>query len=203
VATRTTPRKAPAKKTAAKKAPARAKPASAGKAAPRGGRSKAAAPPNKPVGRHATVEAYLRALPDDRRRALQAVREEINRRLPKGYAEGMQYGMIGWCVPHSLYPDGYHCDPKQPLPFVGLASQKNHMSLYLMCIYGFEEHRRWFEQEWAKTGKRLDMGKGCVRFKRLEDLPLTLVGEAVARVPVDAYLAHYEAVIKKGGKRRQ
>ena len=119
-----------------------------------------------------TVEEYLAALPEDRREAVQAVRKVILKNLGKGYEEGMQYGMIGYYVPHSVYPDGYHCDPKQPLPFAGLASQKNHMAIYLMCIYGIEEQERWFREAWARTGKKLDMGKSCVRFKKLEDLPL-------------------------------
>ena len=100
----------------------------------------------------ATVEAYLAELPEDRRHILQAVREVILRNLPAGYEEGMQYGMIGYFVPHAVYPAGYHCDPKQPLPFAGLASQKNHVSLYLMCIYGDQAQRAWFEKAWAAAG---------------------------------------------------
>ena len=138
-----------------------------------------------------TVKEYLDSLPEDRRKALSKVRAAVNKGLPKGYKEGIQYGMIGWCVPHELFPDGYHCDPKQPLGFACLASQKNHMSLYLMCIYGDQGHRAWFEKEWKKTGKKLDMGKSCIRFKKVEDVPLDLITEAVARVPVDKYVAHY------------
>ena len=102
--------------------------------------------------RPTTVKAYLDALPPDRRKALQAVRRAVNAGLGKGFKEGVQYGMIGWFVPHSVYPDGYHCDPRQPLPFASLASQKNHMAIYLMCIYGDEKERRWFEAAWKKTG---------------------------------------------------
>ena len=149
-----------------------------------------------------TPKEYLDRLPEDRRKALQKVRAAVNRGLPKGYQEGIQYGMIGWFVPHRVYPAGYHCDPKQPVPFVGLASQKNHMSLYLMCIYGDEAQRKWFEKAWAATGKKLDMGKSCVRFKKIEDLPLELLTEAVARCPVDAFLARYEEVVS-GGRRRK
>ncbi len=123
--------------------------------------------------------------------------------LPKGYKEGIQYGFIGWFVPHSIFPAGYHCDPKQPVPFAGLASQKNYMSLYLMCIYGDEKQRKWFEKEWAKTGKRLDMGKSCVRFKKIEDMPLDLIEEAVARVPVDEFLAHYQKLIPAKARRKR
>lgn len=148
-----------------------------------------------------TVEAYLKELPEDRRAAIEAVRAVIRKNLPKGYAEGMQYGMIGYFVPHDVYPPGYHCDPKQPVPFAGLASQKNSMSLYLMCIYGVPEHEAWFRDAWLKTGKKLDMGKSCVRFKKLEDVPLDVVGQAIKRVPVKKFLEHYESVIGAGGKR--
>ena len=114
-----------------------------------------------------TVAKYLAELPEDRRAAISKIRAVIRKNLPNGYKEGMQYGMIGYFVPHSIFPDGYHCDPKQPLPFASLASQKNHMALYLMCIYGSESHKAWFKEAWEKTGKKLDMGKSCVRFKKL------------------------------------
>ncbi|MEQ9617350.1 MAG: DUF1801 domain-containing protein [Phycisphaerales bacterium] len=139
-----------------------------------------------------TVTQYLKELPDDRRKAVKAVRDVIRKNLPKGYAEGMQYGMIGYFVPHSVYPDGYHCDPKQPVPFASVASQKNHISIYLMCIYSDPKHQEWFVKAWKAEGKRLDMGKGCVRFRKLEDVPLEVVGEAIRRVPVKDFLAHYE-----------
>ncbi|MCC6130446.1 MAG: DUF1801 domain-containing protein, partial [Acidobacteria bacterium] len=122
-----------------------------------------------------TVDEYLASLPEDRRAALAAVRDVIRKNLDPSYEEGMQYGMIGYYVPHSVYPAGYHCDPKQPLPFAGLASQKGHMSLYLMCVYGDSEQEKWFREEWAKTGKKLDMGKSCVRFKKVEDLALGVI----------------------------
>ena len=150
-----------------------------------------------------TIKEYLDSLPEDRRKAIRKVRAAVNKGLPKGYKEGMQYGMIGWFVPHSRYPDGYHCDPKQPLPFASLASQKNHMAIYLMCIYGDEKHRKWFESEWKKTGLKLDMGKSCVRFRKIEDLPLDVITEAVARVPVERYVAEYEKMIPKSAKRKR
>ena len=139
-----------------------------------------------------TVAQYLASLPKDRRDALKAVRKTVLDNLPKGYEEGIQYGMIGYFVPHSLYPSGYHCDPKQPLPFAQLASQKNHMAIYLMCIYNDAEHQQKFRDEWAETGKKLDMGKSCVRFKKLEDLPLTVIGRAIKRATVKKFIAHYE-----------
>lgn len=147
-----------------------------------------------------TVKEYLASLPADRREAIAAVRAVVLKSLPKGYEEGMQYGMIGYHVPHSVFPAGYHCDPEQPLPFAGLASQKNHMAIYLMCVYGDAEHEAWFRKAWSKTGKRLDMGKSCVRFKKLEDVALEVIGEAVRRVPVKKFVAHYESVLESMGK---
>lgn len=150
-----------------------------------------------------TVKEYLDGLPEDRRAAMEAVRKVILKNLDKGYEEGMQYGMIGYCVPHKLYPPGYHCDPKQPLPFACLASQKNHMAVYLMCIYGSTKDEEWFRKEWAKTGKKLDMGKSCIRFKKIEDLPLEVIGKAIARAPVKEYIVYYESFIKTSGKRKK
>ena len=152
--------------------------------------------------RPSTVQEYLKALPEDRRQAVQAVRRAVNAGLPKGYEEGIQYGMIGWFVPHSVFPDGYHCDPKQPLPFASLASQKNHLSLYLTCVYGDEKHRAWFEKAWAKSGRKLNMGKSCVRFKKAEDVPLDVVTEAIRRVPVKDFVAHYTSVLASAGGKR-
>jgi len=144
-----------------------------------------------------TVEAYLAELPEDRREAISAVRDVIRENLPEGYAEGMAYGMIGYHVPHEVYPAGYHCDPKQPLPFAALASQKNHMALYLMCVYGDAGTEAWFRKEWAATGKKLDMGKSCVRFRKLADVPLAVVGRVIRRVPVEEYVARYEATLRR------
>ena len=142
-----------------------------------------------------TVKEYLDSLPPDRREAIQAVRQTILANLDPSYKEGMQYGMIGYHVPHSVYPPGYHCDPKQPLPFAALASQKNYMSVYL-CVYGNPEMEAWFRKEWAKTGKKLDMGKSCVRFKKLDDLALDVIGQTIARMPTKKFIEHYEKVIK-------
>ena len=150
----------------------------------------------------ATVEQYLAELPEDRRQALQAVRGVILENLPAGYAEGMQYGMIGYFVPHSVYPPGYHCDPRQPLPFACLASQKNYMSLYLGCAYGDSDFAAWFREAWTKAGKKLDMGKSCIRFKKVADLPLEVIGQAIKRVPTKKYIEYYESVIKKPGGER-
>jgi hypothetical protein len=152
----------------------------------------------------ASVEEYLAELPPERRAALQDVRQVILKNLDKNYEEGMQYGMIGYYVPHRIHPAGYHCDPKQPLPFAALGSQKNHLSIYLMCVYGGTELRDWFESAWAKTGKKLDAGKACIRFKRAEDLALDVIGEAVRRVPAKRYVEFCTSFVeaaKKGASR--
>ena len=142
-----------------------------------------------------TVKDYLASLPAERRDAVQALRKVILANLGKGFEEGMQYGMIGYAVPHSLYPAGYHCDPKQPLPFASLASQKNHMSFSLMSVYLDADEERWFKAAWQKSGKKLDMGKACVRFKRLEDVPLEVVGQAFARTSAAKFIQRYEAIL--------
>jgi len=141
-----------------------------------------------------TVAAYLASLPDDRRHALSALRALILKNLDKDYEEGMQYGMIGYYVPHKIFPQGYHCDPSQPLTYAGLASQKNHMALYLTCVYGHSETRLWFQQAFKKAGKKLDMGKSCVRFKNLEDLPLDIIAQAIRRVPARKYAQTYQTL---------
>lgn len=145
----------------------------------------------------ATVQQYLAELPPDRRAAIEQVRAVILDNLDRqGYAEGMQYGMIGYFVPHSVFPAGYHADPKQPLPFAALASQKGHMSLYMMGIYASGEVRARFESAWARSGKKLDMGKSCIRFKNVEDLALEVVAEAIRELPARAYIAAYEAGLR-------
>lgn len=148
-----------------------------------------------------TVEQYLAELPEDRRQALEAVRQVILANLDPNYEEGMQYGSIGYFVPHSVFPAGYHCDPKQPLPFAGLASQKNHMALYLFCIYSDEAAAEEFKSAWAKTGKKLDMGKSCLRFKKAEDLALDVIGEAIKRATAAKFIAQYESVLARVKKK--
>ena len=147
-----------------------------------------------------TVTQYLAALPADRRAALSAVRKTINENLPDGYEEGIQFGMIGWYVPLSLYPAGYGENPKVPLPLVALAAQKSGMVLYFMCFYGDPTLSAWFTSEYKKSGKKLNMGKGCVRFKKLEDLALDVVGRTVARVSVKEHMANYSAARTLLGK---
>jgi len=149
----------------------------------------------------ATVAQYLKELPADRRAALEAVRKVVNANLDKDFEEGMQYGMIGWYVPHRVFPAGYHCDPKQPLPFAALASQKNYMSLYMMSVYADAEEEGWMRRKFEQAGKKLDMGKCCIRFKKLEDLPLEVIGEAIARVPAARHIEHYEKSLRSRGKK--
>jgi len=142
-----------------------------------------------------TVAQYLKSLPPDRRTALQAIRETIRANIGPGLKEGIQYGMIGYFVPHSVYPPGYHCNPSEPLPFAGIASQKNHMALHLFCIYTNPSERERFVAEWKKTGKKLDMGASCVRFKKLDDVPLEVVGRAIKRITLKKFIAAYESAI--------
>lgn len=142
-----------------------------------------------------TVTQYLRELPPDRRQAIEAVRRVILDNLDPGIEEGMSYGMIGYAIPHRVFPPGYHCNPKLPLPFAALASQKNYMSLYLMTVYGEGAHWQRFEKDWAKSGKKLDMGKCCLRFKRLEDLALDVIARAIRGVSAADYIRHYQTAL--------
>lgn len=147
----------------------------------------------------ATVEEYLQSLPPDRRETVEAVRRTILANLDSGYEESMQSGMIGYCVPHRVYPPGYHCNPRDPLPFAGIASQKQAISLYLMGVYMSPGTQRAFREAWLKAGKKLDMGACCVRFKRLDDVPLNVVAQTIRAMPAKAYIALYEATL---GQRR-
>ncbi len=136
---------------------------------------------------------YLSKLPDDRREMIEALRKVILKNIDKPFEEGLQYGMVGYYLPHSVYPDGYHCDPEKPLPFASIGSQKNNISLYLFCVYLNPEIQAWFVEEWKKTGKRLDMGKSCIRIKKLEDIPLPLIGKLFKRIKAKAFIKSYEA----------
>ncbi|MEX2430304.1 MAG: DUF1801 domain-containing protein [Dehalococcoidia bacterium] len=147
-------------------------------------------PANKPQ----TVDEYLASLPPDRREALSAVRQTVLDNLPEGYDESIQFGMIGYCIPLSRYPKTYN---KQPLMYAALASQKNYMTLYLMCTYADAERERRFNEAYQASGKKLDMGKSCVRFKRLEDLPLNVIADAIGSMGPDEYIRLYEASRKK------
>lgn len=144
--------------------------------------------------RASTPEEYLENLPEERKPIVNAIRNTIVQNIPDGFAEIMNYGMLGYVVPHSLYRNGYHCDPKQPLPFLGLASQKGHISLYHMGLYADSVLTAWFQEEWTKVSKKkLDMGKSCIRFKKAEDVPLELIGELVAKLTPNDWIEMYES----------
>ncbi len=137
-----------------------------------------------------TVEEYLAELPPDRREAIAAIRKVVLDNLPPGYEETMYFGMIGYVIPLERYPETYN---KQPLGYVALASQKHYMSLYLMNVYGDSDTERWFKREYEASGKKLNMGKSCVRFKSLDDLPVDLIAKAVGRTTTESYIETYEA----------
>lgn len=145
-----------------------------------------------------TVEAYLDTVPADRLEAFSKLRKTLLKHLPKGFTEGMGYGMVGYCVPHSLYPPGYHCDPKLPLPFISIASQKNFIALYHMGLYADPQLMAWFTDAYAKAvpGK-LDMGKSCVRFKKPDQIPFDLIAQLAAKVTPQQWIEQYEAAFRK------
>lgn len=148
-----------------------------------------------------TPEQYLAELPDDRREGVSKLRQAVLKNLPKGFVETMNYGMLGFVVPHSLYPAGYHCDPKQPLPFANIASQKNSINFYHMGMYANKELYDWFVNEYPKHSKqKLDMGKSCIRFKKPEDIPYALIGELMKKISVKDWISRYEAAFRKGGQ---
>jgi uncharacterized protein YdhG (YjbR/CyaY superfamily) len=137
-----------------------------------------------------TVEEYIEGLPDDRREAISAVREVILENLPKGIEESMNWGMIAYEVPLAVFPNTYN---KQPMTYAALASQKRHMAVYLSCIYSFPGSAKNFEEEYRMTGKRYDVGKSCVRFRTLEDLPLELIGKTIGSLDMQTFIADSEA----------
>ena len=143
-------------------------------------------------------EDYINQVPEERKSALNRLQKTIKENLPKGFEEGMQYGMIGYYVPHSTYPDGYHCNPKEPLPFMSFASQKNSVNLYHSGIYAVPEIHDWFVNEYPKHCKRkLDMGKSCIRFKKLDEIPFELIGELCTKLSVNKWIDIYETNTKK------
>lgn len=136
---------------------------------------------------------YLSQIPEERQAAMKKLRTVINKNLPKGFKEGVNYGMMGWCVPHSLYPAGYHCKPEDPLPFMSIASQKNFIAIYHMGIYGDPALLKWFTAAHAKASpKKLDMGKSCIRYKKPEDIPFELIGELASKITPKEWIALYE-----------
>ncbi len=145
-----------------------------------------------------SVENYMSQVPENRKEALLKLRNTINSNIPQGFEETISYGMVGYVVPHSLYPSGYHCTPELPLPFMGYASQKNSINLYHMGIYSVKELHDWFVAIYPKYSKRkLDMGKSCIRFKKPEDIPYELIGELASKITVEEWIAIYEKSLKK------
>ena len=145
-----------------------------------------------------TPNEYFDALPEDRRPIMVALRKVIAKNLPEGFAEVMQYGMPGWVVPHSTYPAGYHCDPKQPLPFLGIAAQKQYIAVYHMGIYADPALLEWFRTEYAKQAKgKLDMGKSCIRFRKPDQIPMSLIGELASKVTPRTWIEVYEKNVKR------
>jgi Domain of unknown function (DU1801) len=143
-------------------------------------------------------QEYYQTLPEDRREAMMELRRIIAGNLPKGFAEVMQYGMPGWVVPHSLYPAGYHCDPKQALPFLSIASQKQYIAVYHMGLYADTAIHKWFAAEYAKQAKgKLDMGKSCIRFKKPDQIPMKLIGELASKVTPKKWIEVYEKNLKR------
>lgn len=145
-----------------------------------------------------TPDEYIDSLPPERGAAIAALRKVLKKNLPKGFQETMGYGMMGYVVPFKTYPAGYHCPPRQPLPFMGLASQKNFIALYHMGLYADPELLEWFRGEYPKHSKRkLDMGKSCIRFKKPEDIPLDLIGRLARKMDPKAWIRLYEAKLKR------
>jgi hypothetical protein len=145
-----------------------------------------------------TPELYLAELPAERQQIMHDLRNVIRQNIPVGFEEAMGYGMLGYVVPHTVYPPGYHCDPKQPLPFMGIASQRNHIAVYHMGIYADENLLNWFREEFAKhSARKLDMGKSCIRFNKPEHVPLKLIGELASKMTPAQWITLYEQALKR------
>ena len=144
-----------------------------------------------------TVKEYLESVPEERQKQFKKLRSIIKKNLPKGFKETMSYGMIGYVVPHKLYPDGYHCKPELPLPFVNLASQKNFVAIYHSGIYADPKLMKWFTTEFPKhSDRKLDMGKSCIRFKKIDEIPMELIGELMTKMTVEDWIEIYEKNVK-------
>ena len=145
-----------------------------------------------------TPEQYIEQLTDDRKIAVGQLRKTILDNLPKGFSETIGYGTIAFVVPHSIYPNGYHCDPKQPLPFISIASQKHYIALYHMGLYENTEMLKWFTDEYPKHSKtKLDMGKSCIRFKKPDHIPFELIGELCSKMSTEQWIEIYETNLKR------
>lgn len=145
-----------------------------------------------------TPDQYIAELPEDRKEVMQKLRDVTLKSLPKGFEEQMSYGMLGYVVPHSIYPNGYHCNTKDPLPFFAIASQKNSINIYHMMVYSDKNLHDWFSAEYPKYCKsKLDMGKSCIRFKKMNDIPYDLIGELLSKITVEEWISEYEKNLKK------
>lgn len=143
-------------------------------------------------------DQYISELPEDRKIPMEQLRKFVLDNLPAGFKEVMSYGMLGYCVPHEIYPNGYHCNPKDPLPFFAMASQKNSINIYHMMLYADKDLHDWFVAEYPKYSKsKLDMGKSCIRFKKTADIPYDLIGELMSKVTLDQWIERYESTLKK------
>ena len=144
-----------------------------------------------------TIPTYIAALTEERQKAMKKLRKVLKQNLPKGFKETITYGMPGYVVPHSKYPDGYHCDPKLPVPFISMASQKNFIALYHMGLYANPKLLAWFKAQWPKhVSTKLDMGKSCIRFKKVEQIPYDLIAELAAKITVDDWIKLYDKNVK-------
>ena len=151
-----------------------------------------------------TILEYISQLTEDRKEPISKLRNIINQNIDRGFSEEINYGMIGWVVPHSLYPEGYHCDPKLPLPFMSIASQKHFIAVYHMGVYASPKLLEWFISEYPKhCSTKLDMGKSCIRFKNIENIPYNLIGELVAKMSANDWIMLYESNVKDARKRKK
>jgi uncharacterized protein YdhG (YjbR/CyaY superfamily) len=149
-----------------------------------------------------SVEEYMENIAENHKLSVDKLREIVKLNIPKGFEETMSYGMIGYVIPHDLYPNGYHCNPKLPLPFINIASQKNFIAFYHMGIYAMPDLYSWFIDEYTKLSqKKIDMGKSCIRFKKPEDIPLGLIGELVKKVSVENWIETYESAFVSNRKK--
>ena len=150
------------------------------------------------ISKATTIPEYLAAIPEERAVIIEKLRNVITKNLPKGFEEGIQYGMIGYFVPHKMYPNGYHCNPIEPLPFMSIASQKNSINIYHMGLYANKELYDWFVTEYSKQfSRKLDIGKSCIRFKKETDIPFDILEKLVQKIPVEEWISTYESSIKK------
>ena len=151
-----------------------------------------------------TILEYISQLTKDRKEPISKLRNIINQNIDRGFSEEINYGMIGWVVPHSLYPEGYHCDPKLPLPFMSIASQKHFIAVYHMGVYASPKLLEWFISEYPKhCSTKLDMGKSCIRFKNIENIPYILIGELVTKISANDWIMLYESNVKDARKRKK